>query len=75
MIAFNPGRTHRGGATTRWMTRVGVVDSAVLERKDAHTLLLRLGFVDVPEVVVGAVSPLLLGEGGAEVVVEVAPER
>src|SRR5262245_11149389 len=29
----------------------------------------------MPEVVVGAVSPLLLSEGDAEVVVEVAPER
>src|SRR5688572_4121021 len=54
---------------------VGVVDSAVLKREDAHTLLLRLGLIDMPEVVVGAVSPLLLGEGDAEVVVEVAPER
>src|SRR5262249_46432507 len=40
-----------------------------------HALLLRLGLVDMPEVVVGAVSPLLLGEGDAEVVVEVGPER
>src|SRR5918993_1679711 len=54
---------------------VGMVDSAVLEREDAHTLLLRLGLVGMPEVVVGAVPPLLLGEGDAEVVVEVAPER
>jgi hypothetical protein len=54
---------------------VGVVDSAVLEREDARTLLLRLGLVDMPEIVVGAASPLLLGEGDAEVVAEVAPER
>src|SRR5262245_15453631 len=54
---------------------IGMVNSAVLEREDAHTLLLRLWLVDMPEVVVGAVSPLLLGEGDAEVVVEVAPER
>jgi hypothetical protein len=49
-----------------------VVDRAVLEREDAYTLLLRLGLVDMLVVVVGAVSPLLLGEGGAEVVLEVA---
>src|SRR5439155_18472070 len=54
---------------------IGVVDNAVLERKGAYALLLRLGLVDMPEVVLGAVSPLLLGEGDAEVVVEVAPER
>src|SRR5262249_51746630 len=29
---------------------VGVVDSAVLEREDAHTLFLWLGLVDMPEV-------------------------
>ena len=52
-----------------------MVDSAVLQREDAHALLLRLGLVDMLVVVVGAVSLLLLGEGGSEVVPEVAAER
>src|SRR5262245_23265831 len=54
---------------------VRVVNGAVLEREDTHALPLRLGLVDVPVVVIGAVSTLLLGEGDPEVVVEVAPER
>src|SRR5687768_9429971 len=54
---------------------VGVMDRAVLEREDTHTLPLWLGLVDMPKVVVGTVSLLLFGEGGAEVVFEVAPER
>src|SRR5438874_13619588 len=54
---------------------VGVVDGAVLQREDAHTFLLRLGLVDMLIVVYGAISLLLLGEGGAEVVPETARER
>src|SRR4051812_25356087 len=34
---------------------IGVVHCAVLKRKGAHSLLLRLGLVDVMEVVVGAI--------------------
>jgi hypothetical protein len=47
---------------------VGVVDDAVLERESAHPLALPDWLVDVLEVVFGAVSLLLLGEGDAEVV-------
>jgi hypothetical protein len=54
---------------------VGVVDNAVLKREDAHTLPLRPGLVDVSIVVVGAISLLLLGEGGTEVESEIAPKR
>jgi hypothetical protein len=57
---------HQGLDATR-IGRVGMVDSAALRREDAHTPLLRLRLVDVSEVVVGAVSQLRLGEGGAEV--------
>ncbi len=67
------GPHQRFGATG--IGGVGVVDSAVLQRKDAHALLLRLGLIDMLIVVVGAVSLLFLGEGGSEVVPEVAPER
>src|ERR671935_306150 len=62
---------HQGLRATR-VGGVRVVDSAVLEREGAHALLLRLGLVDVLVVVVGAVFLLLFGEGGAEVVFEVA---
>ena len=54
---------------------VGVVDSTVLKCEDAHTLPLRPGLVDMSVVVVSAVSLLFLGEGGTEIVFEVAPER
>src|SRR5918994_5637513 len=54
---------------------VGVVDSAVLQREDAHALFLRLVFVDMLIVVVSAAALLFLGEGDSEVVSEVAPER
>ena len=65
------GPHQRFGATG--IGGVGVVDSAVLQREDAHALLLRLGLVDMLIVVVGAVSLLFLGEGGSEVVPESLP--
>jgi hypothetical protein len=51
------------------------VDQAVLECEGAHPLALRLGVVDMPEVVFGSIPLLFLGEGDAAVVVEVALQR
>jgi predicted dithiol-disulfide oxidoreductase (DUF899 family) len=53
---------------------VGVVHDPVLECERAQPLSLRQGLINVAEVVLGAVSLLLLGEGGTEVVLEVAAE-
>ena len=52
-----------------------MVDDPVHERERAHPRRLLAGIVDVAEVVFGAVALLLVGEGGAEVVLEVAAER
>ena len=53
---------------------VGVVHDPILESEGAQPLSLRRGLVDVPEVVFGAGPLLLLREGRAEVVLEVAAE-
>src|SRR5215213_9594167 len=47
----------------------------VLEREGAHPLSLRQRMLDVAKVVLRAAPLLLLGEGGAEVVLEIAAER
>jgi len=52
-----------------------VVHDPVLEREGAHSLSLRQGLVDVAEVVFGTVPLLLVGEGGTEVVLEIAAQR
>src|SRR5919108_544778 len=53
---------------------VGVVDDPVIEREGAQPRRLLPGIVRVAEVMLAAASPLLLGEGGAEVVLEVRAE-
>src|SRR5207248_1624525 len=53
---------------------VGVVNDPVNQREGAHPLPLRLGPVDAAEVVLRTRPLLFLREGGAEVVLEVAPK-
>jgi hypothetical protein len=50
------------------------VYDAVLDREVAHSLAPRREPIDRAEVVFGAVPMLLLGEGGTEVILEIAAE-